>query len=63
MNNNIFNYISVNDENEFCDIWNVWYHKDFNDWSINGFEKIITIKTIDDYWTFFDNIDIIGNFS
>ena len=65
MNNNIFNYVSINDDNEkeFNNDWIVWYHKDYNDWSLNGFEKIVVIKTIDDYWTFFNNINIIGNFS
>ena len=60
MNNNIFNYVSINDDNEkeFNNDWIVWYHKDYNDWSLNGFEKIVVIKTIDDYWTFFNNINI-----
>ena len=33
MNNNIFNYVSINDDNEkeFNNDWIVWYHKDYND--------------------------------
>ena len=43
--------------------WNIWYHKDYYDWTIKGFETIYKMKTLEDYFTFFDNIDILGDFS
>lgn len=43
--------------------WTIWYHKDYYDWSIKGFQKIYKIKTLEDYLTFFDNINILGDFS
>ncbi len=45
------------------DSWTIWYHKDFYDWTIKGFEKIYKIITLEDYLTFFENLDIIGDFS
>ncbi len=43
--------------------WNIWYHKDYYDWTIKGFDIIYKIKTFEDYLTFFDNIDILGDFT
>ena len=43
--------------------WNIWYHKDYYDWTIKGFESIYKMKTLEDYLTFFDNIDILGDFA
>lgn len=40
--------------------WCVWYHHSLNDWSIAGYRNIHTIKTINDFWKFFNNIDCIG---
>ena len=43
--------------------WNIWYHKDYYDWTIKGFDIIYKIKTFEDYLTFFDNINILGDFT
>ena len=30
--------------------WNLWIHKKKFDWTINGFDKLNTVKTIEDFW-------------
>lgn len=40
--------------------WNLWYHKSKNDWTINGFEKLYTIKTIEDFWNLQNSWDYNG---
>lgn len=52
--------ISDGSEYTFKNEWNVWYHHSLNDWSINGYNKIFTIKTIKDFWDFHNNINCIG---
>ena len=44
--------------------WVLWYHSlTNNNWSINGYKKIYTIKTVEDFWnvTVRLNITIIQN--
>ena len=40
--------------------WNVWYHHSMDDWTIKGYRKIFDIKTVNDFWKFFNNINCIG---
>lgn len=41
--------------------WNLWIHNNNNDWTINGFKKLITVKTIKDFWILNNNWDNNGN--
>lgn len=43
--------------------WNLWYHYNKNDWTINGYKLLYTISTINDFWNFYQNIDLIGGFN
>lgn len=37
--------------------WDLWVHDiDSNDWTINDYKKIFTIKTVSDFWKLFNNI-------
>lgn len=38
------------------DHWDIWIHNNNNDWTINGYTKLITITTIQEYWNFFNNV-------
>lgn len=40
--------------------WSIWYHHSLDDWSIGGYRNIHTIKTVNDFWRFFNNIECIG---
>jgi len=42
--------MEYNLESKLPNEWNLWYHKNKNDWSIKGFQKIYNIKTIQDFW-------------
>ena len=35
--------------------WYIWYHKDKDNWTISGFEKIYEIITINDFWKLYNN--------
>lgn len=48
------------DDYELENEWNIWIHHDKNNWKIDGYRKIFTIKTIKDFWTFHNNIHIIS---
>ena len=47
-------------ETEFQNNWTVWYHNSKDDWTINGYKKLYTIKTIKDYWKLYNNWDQLG---
>jgi len=40
--------------------WNLWYHHEKDNWKLSGYKKIYTIKTIGDFWRFYNNWDKIG---
>lgn len=43
---------------QFPSEWNIWIHKNSsNDWTLNGYNKIMTIKTIADLWNFINNFN------
>ncbi len=46
--------------NKINNIWNLWFHSDYNVWTINGYKLIYTIKLYDDLELYFNNIDYIG---
>ena len=41
-------------------IWYIWYHHQKNNWKLESYKKIFKIKTIESFWEFNNNIDIIG---
>ena len=48
------------DEIEFQSKWNLWYHHQKNNWKLDSYKNIFTIKNITDFWNFNDNLHIIG---
>jgi translation initiation factor 4E len=40
--------------------WNIWLHHQKDNWKIDGYKKIFTIETIDDFWLFNNNIHLIS---
>ena len=44
----------------FDNEWNLWYHNSKDDWTINGYKKIYSIKNISDYWKLYNNWDKFG---
>lgn len=54
------NYSDSGLEHTFNCEWNVWYHHEKNNWKINGFKNIYSIKNIKDFWDFNNNINHIG---
>lgn len=51
---------SINISSNLKYIWNVWYHHEKDNWKISGYKKIYQIKTIRDFWTFYNNLDKVG---
>ena len=45
---------------QFHSNWNIWYHHSLNDWSVNGYKNIFSIKSIEQFWNFNNNIDCLG---
>ena len=40
------------------DSWILWFHNlQSKDWTINGYEKVGEIKTIEDFWVLYNNVD------
>lgn len=40
--------------------WCIWYHAEKDNWKISGFKLIYTIKTVGNFWSFFNNWDLVG---
>jgi hypothetical protein len=40
--------------------WCVWYHAEKDNWKISGYKMIYTIKTISDFWKFYNNWALVG---
>lgn len=40
--------------------WNIWYHCEKDNWTLSGYKKIYQIKTIEDFWKFYNNWDKVG---
>lgn len=45
---------------EFTNTWNIWYHHCKDDWTIDGFKNIYTIKNAEDFWKLYNNWESIG---
>jgi hypothetical protein len=42
---------------KFNNTWNLLFQKNYNDWTINGYDKLYDIKNIYDFWLIFNNIN------
>lgn len=42
--------MNISIETELNDNWTLWNHTSKNDWTINGYTKLYTVKTIGDFW-------------
>jgi len=41
--------------------WYIWYHKDKDNWTISGFEKIYEIINVNDFWKLYNSWNKIFN--
>lgn len=45
----------------FSNEWNVWIHNNASiDWKISGYEKIMTIRTVKDFWEIMHNFNMLN---
>lgn len=47
-------------DTELSSQWNIWYHHEKDNWKISGYKKIYEIKTVKDFWKFYNNWDKVG---
>ena len=40
--------------------WNIWYHHQKNNWKLDSYNKIFKINSIESFWEFSNNIELIG---
>ena len=40
--------------------WTLWFHDSINDWTINGYTKLLTINTIKDFLYFLNHNYLLG---
>ena len=40
--------------------WNIWFHHEKDNWKISGYKNIFTIKTVCEFWQFYNNWDKVG---
>lgn len=45
---------------ELSNTYKIWYHHHKDDWSINGYKHIYTIKNGVDFWKLYNNWNLIG---
>jgi hypothetical protein len=50
----------INNEYKLANIWDVWIHHIKDNWKIDGYKKIFSISSIDDFWLLHNNIHIIS---
>jgi translation initiation factor 4E len=48
------NNLELNEE------YNIWFHQFKDDWSINGYKHIYSIKNAIDFWKLYNNWDLLG---
>lgn len=55
-------FIYMSENKSFADSWSIWYHSNsVRDWSIKGYNKLHTITTLSDFWSFFNNLPTLDN--
>jgi translation initiation factor 4E len=47
-------------DTQFTHTWNLWYHHEKDNWSIDGYKKIYKIKNAEDFWKIYNNWEVIG---
>src|SRR3989344_8434099 len=48
---------NISNEHPLSDVWTIWYHKLYDkDWSINGYKKIYSFSTIENFWRMFNTL-------
>lgn len=46
----------------FNDSWSIWYHSNsVRDWSLKSYNKLHIIKTLSDFWAFYNNLPPLDN--
>ncbi len=40
--------------------WNIWVHYEKDNWKVSGFKQISQIKTVSEFWKFYNNWDKTG---
>ena len=40
--------------------WVLWYHHEKDNWKLSGYKQIYQIKTIQDFWQLYNNLDKLG---
>lgn len=56
---NIINTIDILDC-KFHTPWQLWYHHHKKNWKLSGYQKIIKVTTVRDFWELYNNFDAIG---
>lgn len=55
------NVLSDGSDVKLTNEWNFWAHSiKSRDWSISGYDKLYTIKTVSDYWKLMNNFNKLG---
>lgn len=52
--------MSITLDTQLDNIWTLWVHQSKNNWTINGFNNLYTIKTIRDFWTLNNSWEVNG---
>ena len=47
-------------DNNFDNVWNVWYHHTKDNWTIDGYKKIFKIDNGIDFWKLYNNWESLG---
>lgn len=50
----------MENNDNFKNEWILWYHHQKDNWSLDGYRKLYTIKNISDFWNLYNNWDKIG---
>ncbi len=52
----------MSENKSFENSWSVWYHSNsVRDWSLKSYNKLHVIKTLGDFWAFFNNLPTLDN--